>query len=263
MMIAAHGIALTRGPSSASRAARSPPIAAAKAPSPIGALSPTTAATQPAIDHDRAAVARRSTRGRRRWRPPAPGGSSCECAAPAPRRPTAPTSAMRRRSWRPRPSIRVRRARLPPSSLFATMPTALSGERLPAFAPLATISADQERLDRRGRAPIAKASGAISATLGIAPGPAVDIAQAAIANISGGSSRDASSRERGQPGRQCADRAVRSRPARTAASPRRASRTVRWGSRRHRFRRPAADERADRPRERHRHHADVQSRRDS
>ena len=57
------------------------------------------------------------------------------------------------------------------------MPTALIGERLPAFAPLATISAIRSGL-RPYRAPIAIATGTISATDAIAPGPSVDTTRA-------------------------------------------------------------------------------------
>ena len=71
--------------------------------------------------------------------------------------------------------------------VFAMIPTALSGDRLPALAPLATISAVRNGgIDAAGA--IAKASGAISATLGIAPGPAVETRHAAT-NMIGGSSR--------------------------------------------------------------------------
>ena len=62
--------------------------------------------------------------------------------------------------------------------VLAITPTALSGDRLPALAPLATTSATRSG-GTPARMPIAIPSGATSATLAMAPGPTVDTAQAA------------------------------------------------------------------------------------
>ena len=62
-------------------------------------------------------------------------------------------------------------------ALFAITPTAENGERFPAFAPLATMSAVRNG-GRPERSPVAIASGANSATVESAPGPTDDKAQA-------------------------------------------------------------------------------------
>lgn len=67
---------------------------------------------------------------------------------------------------------------------FAMMPTAENGERLPAFAPLATMSAVR-KTGTPVRAAIVMASGAISATLEMLPGPTLDSAQATAKNTIG------------------------------------------------------------------------------
>ena len=70
---------------------------------------------------------------------------------------------------------------------LAITPTALSGDRLPALAPLATISAVRNA-GMPVRRPIAIASGATSATLAIAPGPSVATTPA-IAKMMSGTAR--------------------------------------------------------------------------
>ena len=62
-------------------------------------------------------------------------------------------------------------------ALFAITPTAENGERFPALAPLATMSAVRNG-GRPDRSPVAMASGANSATVESAPGPTDDKAQA-------------------------------------------------------------------------------------
>ncbi len=66
------------------------------------------------------------------------------------------------------------------------MPTELNGDRLPALAPLATISAVRNG-DIPARAPTAIAIGTTSATLATAPGPTVESPQAMRKNIHGSS----------------------------------------------------------------------------
>ena len=63
-------------------------------------------------------------------------------------------------------------------------PTALNGDRFPAFAPLPTIRA-VSRTGTPARTPAAIASGASSASVAIAPGPSVLIAQASRKKSSG------------------------------------------------------------------------------
>src|SRR4028119_120843 len=70
--------------------------------------------------------------------------------------------------------------------VLAMIPTALSGDRFPALAPLATINAVRNGGIAAGAA-IANASGATRAAAGIAPGPAVEIAHAMQKTSSGGS----------------------------------------------------------------------------
>ena len=67
---------------------------------------------------------------------------------------------------------------------FATTPTALIGDRFPALAPFATISAVRKR-GTPPRVPIAIASGMSSATLEIAPGPIDDSTKALTKNTIG------------------------------------------------------------------------------
>src|SRR3954471_9195813 len=80
--------------------------------------------------------------------------------------------------WPPSPACAI--------LVLAMTPTALIGDRLPALAPLATISAVR-KYGIRARALIAMASGATSATLETAPGPTAEIAQAIAKNIGGSS----------------------------------------------------------------------------
>ena len=63
-------------------------------------------------------------------------------------------------------------------------PIELIGDRLPAFAPLATIS-EVRNTGTPALKPIAIASGTTSATLEIAPGPTAEITQGIAKNISG------------------------------------------------------------------------------
>ena len=79
-------------------------------------------------------------------------------------------------SWSPRPAAAIRE--------LAMMPTALIGEKLPAFPPFATISA----VSIGGsctRAPMTMASGTTSAMAGTAPGPTAENANVRMKNISG------------------------------------------------------------------------------
>ena len=72
-------------------------------------------------------------------------------------------------SWPTKPALAI--------APLAITPTDENGERLPAFAPLATISAVSSG-GTRTRSPIVIASGASSATVEMAPGPIDDSAQA-------------------------------------------------------------------------------------
>ena len=138
------------------------------------------------------------------------------------------------------------------------MPTALIGERLPAFAPLATISAIRSGL-RPYRAPSAIATGTISATDAMAPGPSVDTTRA-IANITSGTSRAPARQPHRASGEQVHGAVlIGQREQQRHAGERQEQSGRESGG--DGIGRPAADEDADPPRQGHRHHADVESRR--
>jgi hypothetical protein len=168
-----HGTVLTTGPSRAAPVSTSR-LAAPKAESPGWALKRTTPAIHAAVTKSVSQCTLESgplVAFLTSTRPASLNASppSNSQAAALTRAWAAKLAAHTDHSWPPRPASRIR--------CCTSTPTALVGDRLPAFAPFPTINAVRNT-GSPTLAAIAMAGGATSAVAEIAPGPIVETVQA-------------------------------------------------------------------------------------